>query len=279
MQLEVMAAIFTGVCAFRSIMPRIDVSRVCWFDTPLNWPIVGRSAACIAELAWAAQMACIVRRVAIRLRARGVLTQQNLYWFCNAANAVFCLAFIAEGCSWTNLITENNLFAVVEQALWSLLFFITGMALLLLKRSWHECPRSYMLFITITMLMATEQFVEAFALYLPRYLADERSQHNQDYNHTHTVHHYQSFSSGLHRLSGCAVVSHDIAVWASDAPWMLLYFSVAVWTSIWLSSAPVPTPPDLDAGHDAGSIAGPSPGGMKERLLPNMPRGQFSSPP
>ena len=36
------------------------------------------------------------------------------------------LAILAECCSWTNLITTNNLYAVYEQGLWSLMFLLLG---------------------------------------------------------------------------------------------------------------------------------------------------------
>jgi hypothetical protein len=241
-QLGLMAGVFTFVCAFRSVLPRIDVSRVCWLNTPLNTPLIGRSAAMLAELAWAWQMSLVIRRVAIRLRRQGALTQPVLGKYARAGNAVFALAFVAEGCSWTNLITESNFFAVIEQALWSLLFFCTGIALFYLQRCWPDSPRSYLVFITIVLCMAIEQSFEAFALYLPRFIRDEASRRAEIHSHPKNASSsfYQSFSSGLHKLSECAVVSQDMSVWASDAPWMVGYFSVAVWTSIWLALAPVP---------------------------------------
>ena len=38
------------------VLPRIDVPRICWFDSPLNWVVFGRAAATIAEVAWATQV-------------------------------------------------------------------------------------------------------------------------------------------------------------------------------------------------------------------------------
>ena len=51
--LRVCAVIFTIVCAYRAILPRIDVPRICWYDIFLNWIIFGRLAATIAEVSWA----------------------------------------------------------------------------------------------------------------------------------------------------------------------------------------------------------------------------------
>jgi len=38
------------VCAYRSILPRIDLERYCLFDTPWSNVVLGRSAATIAEV-------------------------------------------------------------------------------------------------------------------------------------------------------------------------------------------------------------------------------------
>src|SRR5215470_17139876 len=41
-------------CAFRSLLPRADVQRICLFDTWLSSVLVGRSVATVAELCFAA---------------------------------------------------------------------------------------------------------------------------------------------------------------------------------------------------------------------------------
>jgi hypothetical protein len=51
-----------------------------------------------------------------------------------AGYAVVVMAMVAEGWSWSNLITENNLFAVVEQAIWAVLFVTTGTSVAVMLR-------------------------------------------------------------------------------------------------------------------------------------------------
>ena len=48
---SVAAMIFTLVCSYRAILPRVDVPRLCWLDTPLNWVLFGRAAATVLVLA------------------------------------------------------------------------------------------------------------------------------------------------------------------------------------------------------------------------------------
>jgi hypothetical protein len=45
---------------------------------------------------------------------------------------------------------------------------------------------------------------------------------------------FLGFFSGLHDVATRWVVTHDIAQWRDEIPWMSLYFSVAVWTSLML---------------------------------------------
>jgi hypothetical protein len=42
----------------------------------------------------------------------------------------------------------------------------------------------------------------------------------------------------LHDLASRWVVTHSIAQWQNEIPWMSLYFSVAVWTSVLLGGWP-----------------------------------------
>ena len=45
---------------------------------------------------------------------------------------------------------------------------------------------------------------------------------------------YFGLFSGLHDVATRWVVTHNIAQWDNEIPWMSLYFSVAVWTSLLL---------------------------------------------
>ena len=45
--------------------------------------------------------------------------------------------------------------------------------------------------------------------------------------------------SGLHDVATRWVVTRDVAQWRDEIPWMSLYFSVAVWTSLLLGSFPL----------------------------------------
>src|SRR5688572_3982015 len=48
--LLLLCAAYVFGCAFRSILPRADVQRICLFDTWLSSVLIGRSVATIAEI-------------------------------------------------------------------------------------------------------------------------------------------------------------------------------------------------------------------------------------
>ena len=45
-----LSAAYVFGCAFRSVLPRADVQRICLFDTWLSSVVVGRSVATVAEI-------------------------------------------------------------------------------------------------------------------------------------------------------------------------------------------------------------------------------------
>src|SRR5262245_58490085 len=61
-----LAAGYVAGCAFRSILPMVDVPRICLLDTPLSRIFIGRSVATFAELCFAAQFALLLREAGRR---------------------------------------------------------------------------------------------------------------------------------------------------------------------------------------------------------------------
>merc|ERR1719387_760960 len=138
------------------------------------------------------------------LHSQDRISARSLKQCSRAGSLVIAFACIAECCSWTNLITESNLFAVFEQFLWAVLFLITGVGMALVLRSWPGVPWSWWLFVVWAIITGTEQGYEAFGLYLPRYLQDQENGKV-----------YQGFLIGLGKLAECHMVSESLFDWAS----------------------------------------------------------------
>src|ERR1700683_5075335 len=89
--LLLLCAVYVLGCAFRSVLPRADVQRICLFDTWLSSVLVGRSVATIAELCFAMQWAIVLRVLADVANSD---TAKNI------AKLIVPLIAVAECCSW-----------------------------------------------------------------------------------------------------------------------------------------------------------------------------------
>ena len=106
--LLLLSAAYVFGCAFRSVLPRADVQRICLFDTWLSSVLVGRSVATVAEICFAVQWAIVLRELA---KAANSDTARNV------ANAIVPVIVVAEACSWYAVITTNYLGNVLENSL------------------------------------------------------------------------------------------------------------------------------------------------------------------
>src|ERR1700761_7554674 len=87
-------------CAFRSLLPRADVQRICLFDTWLSSVAVGRSVATVAEVCFAAQWTMILVQLGTSTDAA---TAVNVAW------VLVPLILIAECFSWYAVLTTHYL--------------------------------------------------------------------------------------------------------------------------------------------------------------------------
>src|SRR5882672_10633282 len=115
-----LCAAYVFGCAFRSVLPRADVQRICLFDHWTSSVFVGRSVATIAEVCFVAQWAIILGQI-------GELTGADTT--VNAALVIVPLIIVAECFSWYAVLTTNYLFNAIENSLWAVAFLIVGVAL------------------------------------------------------------------------------------------------------------------------------------------------------
>src|SRR5215510_3394538 len=107
-------------CAFRSVLPRADVQRICLFDTWLSSVLVGRSVATVAEVCFIVQWVIILQQIGAITGSDGVL---NVAWI------IVPLILVAECCSWYAVLTTNFLYNAIENSLWAVAFFLVGLGL------------------------------------------------------------------------------------------------------------------------------------------------------
>jgi hypothetical protein len=215
--LLVLCAAYVLGCAFRSVLPRADVQRICLFDTWLSSVAIGRSVATIAEL-------CFVMQWAIVLRFLGSLAGSDTAR--NVAKIIVPLIVLAECCSWYAVLTTNYLGNVLENSLWTVTFALVAIALVRLVPRFRGAVQFAIAAaafgsIAYVIFMGTVDV----PMYVARWQADAASGKA-----------FLGLIAGLHDVAYRWAVTHDIAQWKDEIAWMSLYFSLAVWTSLALAA-------------------------------------------
>jgi hypothetical protein len=208
-----LSAAYVFGCAFRAILPRADVQRICLFDTWLSSVFLGRSVATLAEICFVTQWAIILRQLAGTAES---ITARNI------ANAIVPLIVLAECCSWYAVITTSYLGNTLENSLWAVTFLLIAAALLLLLDRFAGTMR---LAIAAALLGVLGYVAFMFTVDVPMYF--ERWQTDLASGKE-----LLGFFAGLYDVTTRWVVTHRVALWSDEIAWMSLYFSVAVWTSL-----------------------------------------------
>jgi hypothetical protein len=213
-----LSAVYVLGCAFRAIVPRADVQRFGLFDTWISSVLVGRSVATVAELCFAAQWALLLRQA-------GKDTGSRLALIVSAA--LVPLIVVAEICSWYAVLTTAYIGNVIEESIWAL------SAALLVSGCWALRRRCG---VVRPCLDAVIVFGAGFIVYMcmvdvpmyaSRWLADEAGGRE-----------YLSLSQGLWEVGARWTVKNSWDDWGPEMPWMSLYFSVGVWSSLALVHLP-----------------------------------------
>jgi hypothetical protein len=200
-------------CAFRSVLPRADVQRICLFDTWLSSVLVGRSVATVAEMCFVLQWAVILHHLGTMSGSDTVL---NIAWM------IVPLILIAECFSWHAVLTTNFLHNAIENSLWAVAFFLVGVALVRLLPEFHGPVRG-VLAVSIAGIAAYLAFL--IVIDVPMYLSRWRANAAEGNE-------LLGLFEGLRDISTRWVKTHDIAHWKGEIAWMSLYFSGAVWASL-----------------------------------------------
>jgi hypothetical protein len=208
-----LCAAYVFGCAFRSVLPRADVQRICLFDTWLSSVFVGRSVATVAEICFAAQWMIILNRLGAM---SGAETTLNIAW------VIVPLIVIAEVCSWYAVLTTNYLGNAIENSIWAVAFLIVGIGLFRLLPEFNG-PVRIALIIAIVAIAGYLAFL--VTIDVPMYLARWRAGLAEGSK-------LMSLFEGLRDVSTRWVVTHELAHWKGEIAWMSLYFSGAVWASL-----------------------------------------------
>ena len=203
------SAAYVFGCAFRSMLPRADVQRICLFDTWLSSVTVGRSVATVAEVCFVAQWAMVLHRLGTMTGADTALV---------ASWTIVPLILIAECFSWYAVLTKKFFCNAVENSIWGVGFLIIFIGLCRLIPEFGGAARA----ILISSVIGIAGYLAFLAVVdIPMYLTRSRTGIRP-----------LSPLEGLRDASVRWVVTHEFAAWKDEIAWMSLYFSAAVWASL-----------------------------------------------
>lgn len=214
-----LSAGYVAGCAFRSVLPMVDVPRICLYDSPVSYIAVGRTVATLAELCFAAQFAILLREAGAGTR---------MPWVSALGGAVVPLIVLAEAFSWSAVLTTNNLLHAVENALWAVTAVLVMAGFAAARTRFAPDARR----VADAILVAGAAYVAYMALVdVPMYHARWRAG-------LAAGHELLPVAAGIAEIVQRCTPTRDWAAWRGDVDWLTLYFSVAVWISIALAHAP-----------------------------------------
>lgn len=215
-----LSGLYVFVCAFRSILPRADVQKICLFDTWLSSVLVGRSLATVAELAFVAQWSIILGIV-------GAATNDR--WIRQLSRTILIVIGIAEGFSWYAVITTHYLGNSVEESLWGVTYFMITIAVV---RLWFRFKGPMRLAAGFCIPLSAAYVGFMFTVDVPMYLSRLSADSTAGKVHFGLI-------EGLMALATQWHVTHSIEDWKTEIPWMTLYFTFAVLVSLALCLLPL----------------------------------------
>lgn len=223
-----LAATYTVGCAFRSILPRGDVRRIVLVDHWISAIAIGRSVATVAELAFVAQWAFLLHEIGKGSRDYGVLSISKM---------IVPMIFIAECFSWYACTTGNFLGTTIEESLWAVAASLTMIGFIRGRKHYHGAQKN---FLTAGIVAAFGYVVYMVTVDVPAYIRNWMA--NQAEGKV-----YSTLSDGLVEVATVWRQTYAEADWQYEFVWMSLYFSVAVWISIYIINGP-----EMDKGlkHD-----------------------------
>ena len=214
-----LASIYTIGCGFRSILPRGDVRRIVLVDHWISAIAIGRSVATIAELAFVAQWAFLLHEIGKGTGNNGVLSISKI---------IVPMIFIAECFSWYACTTGNFFGTMIEESLWATAAALTMLGFFRGRKHYQGVQKN---FLTAGIITAFGYVVYMVTVDVPAYV-----NHWIEDQASGKV--YATLSEGFIQVATVWRQTYAVADWQYEFVWMTLYFSVAVWISIYMMNGP-----------------------------------------
>jgi hypothetical protein len=216
----VLSGVYVFVCAYRSVLPRVDLERLVVVDSRLSSIFLGRSAATLAEICFGLQLGLLVHQLGV---------YAGLPWVQNAAWVITACTIVAQVFCWHSILTLNHVTQAVESLLWAAGFSWMA-ALLAIVALDTSGPVHYL---ALAGVLGSAVFVlYVLAIDIPMYLRRFRQGKGVGQR-------YLSLPEGARDAWYRREVNLRWETWREDALWLTPYFSVGVWLSMALVFLPL----------------------------------------
>src|SRR5215475_5342096 len=208
-----LSGLFVAACAFRSILPRVDLERLCLWDSPFSSVFLGRAVATIAELGFASQCALLLFKLSHSTGA-SIIFRIGL--------TVLPIILIAELACWFAVVTLNHIGHAVEELLWSIVVALVAAGLVIYsQRTGGGLP----LWVVLGLIASAGTTILIVFVDIPLYIARWRTNQLAGLR-------YLRIRDGLKDAVVRRQVTRATDDWRNEVLWMSLYFSAGVWVSL-----------------------------------------------
>jgi len=209
----VLSGLFVAACAFRSIIPRVDLERMCLWDSPLSSVIVGRTVATVAELCFGWQCALLLFKLSAQTGSSVIGT---------IGLTVLPTIIVAELACWFAVATLNNIGHAVEEMLWSIMVGLVAVGLVIY---WRHTDWATLMWVPIGLIACAGTVTLILIVDIPLYITRWRIGKRAGLRYLRVV-------EGLKDAVVRRRVTQTSDDWREEVLWMSLYFSAGVWVSL-----------------------------------------------
>jgi hypothetical protein len=214
-----LSGVYVLVCAYRSVLPRVDLERLVVVDSRLSSIFAGRAAATVAEICFGIQLGLLVHQLG---------EQAGLSWVQTAAWAIPVFMFVAQFFCWHSVLTLNHITQAVESLLWAAGFSWMAILLIFIAMDTGGLLQT----LAGAGIVVSVGFV-AYVIGVDVPLYVQRFRQGKALGQR-----YLTLTEGARDAMERRVPTHSWDRWKDDALWLTPYFSGGVWISMALVHVP-----------------------------------------
>lgn len=217
----ILVFLFVAVCAIRSIWPRTDSYKLCFYNNSISIPVVGRILATFAEMSFVTLLVIITNIILDDSTDGSILFSILKKYNYLLIPMIFCAQIFC----WIGVTTIRPIFNAIEESLWAVLgsskIIIFSLIYYNLINRTNLTPKiNHIKFISPIIIVSCLFYVLFMVKHdIPMYIKRYRENKDEPLN----------FIDGIKELSRCNKISQSYSDWKEEIPWLTLYFTFAVW--------------------------------------------------